>query len=72
MRPCCPQKVAVCTYRLAQKSYDEKIMKLAEKRLSQIRRITEDYDEEEIEKIFLTEHPERQKLIKPAEPVWEQ
>ena len=26
-------------YRLAQKSYDEKIMKLAEKRLSQIRRI---------------------------------
>ena len=47
-------------------------MKLVEKRLSQIRRITKDYDEEEIEKIFQAEHPERQKLIKPAEPVWEQ
>ena len=67
-----PREKKKLAYRLAQKSYDEKIMKLAEKRLSQIRRITEDYDEEEIEKIFLTEHPERQKLIKPAEPVWEQ
>lgn len=67
-----PREKEKLAYRLAQKSYDEKIMKLAEKRLSQIRRITEDYDEEEIEKIFLAEHPERQKLIEPAEPVWEQ
>ena len=66
-----PKEKEKLAYRLAQKSYDEKIMKLAEKRLSQIRRITKDYDEEEIEKIFLAEHPERQKLIKPVEPVWE-
>ena len=67
-----PREKEKLAYRLSQKSYDEKIKKLAEKRLSQIRRITEDYDEEEIEKIFLAEHPERQKLIEPAEPVWEQ
>ena len=67
-----PREKEKLAYRLAQKSYDEKIMKLAEKRVSQIRKITKDYDEEEIEKIFLAEHPERQKLIEPAEPVWEQ
>ena len=67
-----PREKEKLAYRLAQKSYDEKIMKLADRRLSQIRRITEDYDEEEIEKIFLAEHPERQKLIEPVEPVWEQ
>ena len=54
---------------LAQKSYDERIMRLAEKRLSQIRRIVRDYDEEEIEKIFWQEHRERQKLIEPVEMV---
>ena len=67
-----PREKKKLAYRLAQKSYDEKIIKLAEKRLSQIRKITEDYDEGEIEKIFLAEHPERQKLIEPVEPVWEQ
>ena len=58
--------------RLAQKSYDEKILKLAGKRLMQIQRILKDYDEEEIEKIFLKEHGERQKLIQPVEPAWQQ
>lgn len=58
--------------RFAQKSYDEKILKLAEKRLSQIKKITRDYAEEEIEKIFLREHIERKKLIQPVEPTWEQ
>lgn len=57
---------------LAQKSYDEKILKLAEKRLSQIKKITKDYEDEEIEKIFLSEHRERRKLIQPVEPTWEQ
>lgn len=46
-------------HQLAQKSYDEKIFKLAEKRLSQIKRITKDYDDDEIEKIYLKEHCER-------------
>ena len=58
--------------RLAQKSYDEKILKLAEKRLSQIKKITRDDAEKEIEKIFLREHIERKKLIQRMEPTWEQ
>lgn len=58
--------------KLAQKDYDKKVLKRAEKRLNQIRRITRDYDEEEIEKIFWQEHKERQKLIHPAETLWAQ
>ena len=36
------------------------------------RKITKDYVDNEIEKIFLNEHIERQKLIRPVEPEWEQ
>ena len=57
---------------LAQKSYDEKVVRLAEKRLAQIRDILEDYEDDEFEKLLLAEHPERQKLIRPAEISWEQ
>lgn len=67
-----PKKNEKLVRRLAQKSYDEKVSRLAEKRLFQIQRITRDYDDEEIEKIFLNEHRERQKLIQPIEPIWEQ
>lgn len=56
---------------LAQKSYDERILRLAEKRIRQIQRITKDYEDNEIEKLYLKEHPERQRLIKPIEPTWE-
>ena len=58
--------------RLAQKSYDEKIMRLVSKRLAQIRRITGDYEDEEVEMVYRKEHRERKKLICPVEPVWEQ
>lgn len=57
---------------LAQKTYDEKVLKLAEKRLSQIYKITKDYKENEIEEIYLNERVERQALIEPVEPTWEQ
>ena len=57
---------------LAQKSYDEKILQLAEKRLRQINGILKDYEEDEIEKIYKKEHVERQRLIQPVEPTWEQ
>ena len=57
---------------LAQKSYDEKIKRLAEKRLAQLKKLTKDYDEEEVEQVYLREHAERQKLIDPVEPTWEQ
>lgn len=58
--------------KLAQKAYDEKVLKLAEKRLSQIQKITRDYNEREIEEIYLNERTERQELIEPIEPTWEQ
>ena len=57
---------------LAQKKYDERILRLAEKRAEQIKKITKDYEDNEIEKVYLNEHPERQKLIKPIEPTWEE
>lgn len=57
---------------LAQKSYDEKVLRLADKRLIQLRKLTKDYDDNEIEKIYEKEHPERQKLLEPIEPIWEQ
>lgn len=58
--------------KLAQKSYDEKIIKLAEKRLFQIKKITKDYDDREIENIFLRQSSEKQELIRPIEPTWNQ
>lgn len=58
--------------RLAQKAYVQKVRKLAGKRLSQIQRITKDYEEDEIDRLFSEEHEERKKLITPIEPVWEQ
>lgn len=58
--------------RLAQKAYDEKILKLTKKRLSQIKRITRDYEEEEIEDVFSKEHTGRQKWIRPVELTWKQ
>lgn len=58
--------------KLAQKSYDLKILALAEKRLKQLERILKDYEDNEIENVYLQEHPERQKLILSVEPTWEQ
>ena len=57
---------------LAQKSYDEKIVRSAEKRLAQIRKLTKDYEDDEIDNIYLREHEERRHLIDPVEPTWEQ
>lgn len=57
---------------LAQKSYDEKVLQLAEKRLHQIQKMVKNYTDDELEKIYLKEHIERRKLIKPIEPTWEQ
>ena len=58
--------------KLAQKTYDEKVLRLAEKRLSQIQKITKDYEENEIEEIYYSERMERQELINPIEPTWHQ
>ena len=57
---------------LAQKSYDEKILQLAETRIKQINHILKDYDDDEVEALYRSEHIERQHLIRPIEPTWEQ
>lgn len=57
---------------LAQKTYDEKILQLAEKRILQINRILKDYEDDEMEQIFNKEHRDRQPLIQAVEPTWEQ
>lgn len=57
---------------LAQKSYDEKILQTAKKRVKQIGRILIDYDDDEIEMVYKREHMERQRLIEPVEATWEQ
>ena len=58
--------------RLAQKDYDEKILSCAQKRLRQIDRILSDYEDDEIEQVYTNQHMERQRLIQPVEPTWEQ
>lgn len=57
---------------LVQKSYVQKIQQISEKRLSQIKRITKDYDDDEIEKIFSDMHSERKKIVEPIVATWEQ
>jgi len=58
--------------RLAQKAYDEKILKLTTKRLRQLDGILKEYNDDEIVQVFLSEHQERQKLITPIEELYEQ
>lgn len=58
--------------KLAQKAYDEKIIKLTTKRLRQLDSIINDYCDDEIAQTFFSEHQERQKLITPVEELYEQ
>lgn len=59
-------------HKLAQKPYDKKVQLLAEKRLVQINKLLDSYEDDEISNIFLKEHEQRQKLIVPVELTWEQ
>ena len=59
-------------YRLAQKSYDQKIKKLVDRRLKQLDKLTNEYEDNEIEEIYNKLHPIRKTLIKPVERPWEQ
>lgn len=67
-----PKKNIEFAKKLAQKSYDENVLKCTEKRLSQIERILKDYENDEIEKLYLREHIERRKLIVPVELTFHQ
>ncbi len=58
--------------KLAQKTYDEKVLKCVDKRLNQFKRILKDYEDDEIEKLYLREHPERRKLVIPIESTRQQ
>ena len=57
---------------LAQKSYQISVVKKVEERLKQIRKIIKDYSDDEIEKIYTSMHKERQALVTPVEPTWNQ
>ncbi|SEQ00257.1 hypothetical protein SAMN02910289_01058 [Lachnospiraceae bacterium RM5] len=67
-----PKKEIELVKRLAQKPYDKRVLKHVKKRLSQINRILSDYENNEIENFYLSEHPERRKLINPVEPTFQQ
>ena len=58
--------------RLAQKGYNKAVVKKGEARLKQIKRITKNYSDDEIEKIYTSMHKERQLLVTPIEPTWNQ
>ncbi len=57
---------------LAQKSYDQKVKKLVDRRLKQIEKIIKEYEDNEIDKIYYELHPERKKLVITATKTWEQ
>lgn len=57
---------------LAQKTYDEKIVRYADRIVPQLDRLLKTFEDDRIEKIYIAEHLERQKLIKPIEPTYEQ
>lgn len=56
---------------LAQKTYNKTVLKKAEDRLKQIKKIIQDYSDDEIEKIYTSMRPERQSLIIPVESTWD-
>lgn len=57
---------------LAQKAYNEAVLKNANARARHIAAILKDYNDDEIEQLFMSLHPERQKLITPVEPTFSQ
>lgn len=57
---------------LAQKSYEEKLFKLAQKRQGQINRLLKDFDDHEVDKLYDDLHPARKKLFSPLEKTIEQ
>ena len=57
---------------LAQKTYNKSVAKKAEARLKQIKKIVQDYSDREMEEIYTSMHKERQLLVTPIEPTWNQ
>ena len=57
---------------LAQKAYDLKVQKLVDRRLKQLEKLSEEYEDDEIERIYDRLHPVRKTLVSAVEPTWEQ
>lgn len=57
---------------LAQKTYNEKILRYTERTAKQLKHLLESYSENKIEDIYLSTQPARQKLITPVEPTYQQ
>ena len=57
--------------KLAQKTYNLSVIKKAETRLKQIKKITRDYSDDEIEELYTSLHSDRQALIAPGYPQWQ-
>ena len=58
-------------HQLAQKTYDETVLKVAENRLKMITKCLKDYSDDEIEMVYNAMHTERQALVIPVEPTVE-
>ncbi|MDO5027265.1 MAG: hypothetical protein Q4E50_05500 [Tissierellia bacterium] len=56
---------------LAQANYEEKMLKLVNRRLKQISKLNKEYDDEELEKLYSKLSLERKKLVKPVEESFE-
>ncbi len=57
--------------KLAQKSYDQKVQKLVERRLKQVQRLNTEYKDDEIVSLYRQMHVARQELVLPVEKLWE-
>ncbi len=57
---------------LAQKKYNQRILDLARKRCNQLQRILSTYQADEVDQIYLSQHPARRQLVQPCERLWEE
>ena len=53
-------------------TYNDTVLKTAEARAKHIARCLKNYNDDELEQLFTSLHPERQKLITPTEPTFSQ
>ncbi len=58
--------------KLAQKAYDKKISRLVENRIKQLQKLSDEYRDDEILKIYESLGDARKELVVPVEPTWEQ
>lgn len=67
-----PKKELELAKQLARKSYNEKILKYSEKTARNITRLLQDFQDDKLEQIYYSLNIEKQKLIVPIEPTFNQ